>query len=233
MRTRTGMVVLICGFVVGALAIGLNAGAESRVRRPAPPPPAKPAGEPQSTRLQIDIFELSCTTDQLLALNLDQIGGGDASIEQIFERLTALGQTRILSRMDDVIALPGKANLTTGHRTPVVTDIVISSGGVVTPSVNYEDVGTIATVSGQWLDGESDVAQLQMNTEFSGVARSHIEIASKVKLSVFTECSVNKSLLARSGKPILTLTNLVPDPTDEEKRVTVYVVRTVVTRIKP
>ena len=232
MRVRVRTVVLICAFAVGALAVGLHAGAD---RRTPAPRPAQPVEKVESTRLQIDIFELSCTSDEFATLSLDQIGADDASVQQILERLAPLGQARLLSRMDDTIALPGEANLTTGHRMPSVTDVVVSKGGVVTPSVNYEDVGTIAEIKGKWLDadGEADVAQLQLSIEFSSVGRSHVERSSKVKLPMFAECSVNKSLLARSGKPILTLTNLLPDPTDKEKRVIVYVIRTVVTRVHP
>lgn len=234
MRARVGTVVLICAFAVGALAVGLNARAQSRARRPGPPPSTRPAGGLEPTRLQIDIFELSCTTDQLASLSLDQIGGDGASVEQVLGRLTALGQARVFARMDDVIALPGEAKLTTGHRAPVVQDIVLSKGGVAAPSVSYQEVGTVAEISGRWLDNEeSDQAQLQLSVEFSGIGRSHVQLSSDVKLPVFVECNVEKSLLARSGQPVLTLTNLIPDASDAEKRVTAYVVRTVVTRVSP
>jgi hypothetical protein len=221
------MVVLICGFVVGALAIGLNAGSEGRYRGS-----TQPAEQPQSTRLQIDIFELSCKADQLAKLSLDEIGANGASVEHILGRLTSLGQARVVVRMDDTIALPGEASLTTAQRTPVVTDVVLSKGGVVTPSVNYEEVGAIAEISGRWLGrDETDRAQLQLSVEFASVVHSHTEIGSKVKLPSFTECNLEKSLIVHSGKPVLTLTNLIPDPMDNENPLTAYVVRTVVTRL--
>jgi hypothetical protein len=244
MRAKVKAVAVLGVLGVLGIAAILQAGAEGRSPRPAAPRPvpvprpAKPAPKAEGTdptRVQIDVFELSCTTDQMATLDLNQIAADDASVAQVLERLNGVGQTRMLARMDDTIALPGEANVTTGHRAPVVTDVVVSGKGIVTPSVQYQEVGMIADVSGQWLggDGKPDLVQLLLSVEFSGIGRSHVEIASKTKLPMFSECSITKSLLVGSGKPVLTMTNLLPDPTDENKGVVVYVIRAVVTRVNP
>ena len=87
MRQRTAIVVTLSLALIGAWAAGLYAqNRERRSREPSPPPPrSTPAkavpipDEPgQPTRLQIDVFELTCTGDQLAALDLDKIVADDA-----------------------------------------------------------------------------------------------------------------------------------------------------------
>jgi len=238
MRARAKASAIFCVLGILGVAVVLQAGAEGRSAKPPVPRPARPALKAKGTaptRLQVDVFEISCTSEQFMTLDLDQVGADEAAAQQVLERLGAFGQARVLSRLDDVGALPGEIKIVAGHRAPVVQDVAVGKGRVVTPSVNYQEVGSIVEVSGQWVDTDEakNVAQLRLDVEFSGIGQSYVVLPSKIKLPVFSECSIEKSLLITSGKPVLTLMNLVANPTDEEKRVIAYVVRTVVTRIQP
>ena len=188
----------------------------------------------QLARAQFDVFELVTTSALLPGINLDAIGADHATPTDVLERLTAFGKASLLTRIDDRVAWPGESEITVGHRTPSVQDIVVSKDGKVTPSVSYEDVGAIANLSGEWIEhGETPLARVALKIEFSRIGESSVTLTNGVTLPQFIQAQIEKTLLTRSGEPTLTLANLMAAPTDESETLTVYVVRTVMTHLEP
>ena len=114
MPARRTVIVPVCVLLTAALTAGLYAQRRPErprtpSRRPAPRPTAEPGEKPsQPTRLQIDLFELVCTSDRLIRLNVDQLqrdrdGGKGLSSTEVLKQLGELGTARLLLRIDNVV----------------------------------------------------------------------------------------------------------------------------------
>lgn len=245
MREKTAIVVGLCVTILGVWAVGLYAsgsGSENKGRRTRTPTTSRPAPysltpmpipqEPgQTTRLQIDVFELICTSEQLAAFNLDTIVADDASPSVILDRLGKVGTARLLVRMDDTVNLLQRSRMTHGKQMPVIRDIVVSRGGTVTPSVNYQDVGFIADINGRWRENDSQWADIFCKLELSSIIQSSSEISSGVKLPSIVQFKVEKIMAIHNGKPTFTMSNGLPLPDDEQGTVNVALIRLQATRL--
>jgi len=238
MRQRTAIVVTLCAAFIGAWAIGLYAQNRDRPRPvPAPSPPRSGSDLPcpeepaQPTRLQIDVFELTCTGEQLAALDLDKIVADDAPPDVILKRLREVGSARLLVRTDDNVDLLQESSLTHGQRMPTVTDITVNKDGKTTPSVSYEDVGFIVNIKGRWREDDSPWADISCPMELSHVTNSSVEVSSGISLPAFTRFKVKKMVAVRNGKPVFTMSSSLPSPNDAQGTVNIALIRFQATRL--
>jgi len=233
MRQRTAIVVTLSVALIGAWAAGLYAqNRDRRSRTPCPEEPGQPSRlQGQPTRLQIDVFALTCTSEQLAALDLDKIIADDALPTVILKRLREVGTARLLVRTDDTVDLLQQSSLTHGQKMPTVTDITVSKGGTASPSVTYQDVGFIAKINGRWREDDSPWADISCQVELSHVTTSPVEVSSGITLPAFTEFNVKKMVAVQNGKPVFTMSNSLPSPDDEQGTVNVALVRFQATRL--
>ena len=249
MQSRTVSILSVSAILIGIVTIGLYAQNRSARQSPQPlqqpqPPQSqptpresrrtmeKPEGPPQPTRIQLDLFDLTCTTDKLAGLDTSQIGADQASSAQIIERLAKLGDAKHLMRVDNVVNLAGESNITQGVRKPIVKDVTMSKSGTVTPSVDYEEVGFIARFNGQWRDGSPDSrADMVCSIEMSGVNESGVQVASGVTLPTFNELSIRQAITIAGGVPVLILSNDMPISKDDKLVSHVTIVRLLLTRL--
>lgn len=234
MRRKTAIVIALGALIIGAWAAGLYASnSQDHDRSPrsqpvtrsrssrAMPIPDKPG---QPTRLQIDVFELTCTNAQVAALDLDTIIANDAKPSVILERLSKIGTTRLLVRMDDTVDLLQPSCLTHGKQIPIIRDIVVIKG-VQTPSFNYEDVGFIANINGRWRGNDSSWADIGCKLDLSNATQTSMEVASEIKLPAIIRFKVEKTMAVRNGKPVFTMSNGQPLPGDKQGMVNVILIR--------
>lgn len=252
MQARTASILSVSAILIGAITIGLYAQnkCSQQPPQPQPPPPPpqqpqppptpresrrtmeKPEGPPQPTRIQIDLFGLTCATDQLVKLDIDQIGADRASSAQVLERLAKFGDAKHLIRVDNVVNLAEESNITQGVRKPVVKDVTISKAGTTTPSVDYEEVGFIAEFKGQWRDGGPDSrSDIVCTIEMSGVNESGIQVASGVNLPTFNNMKIEQKMSLTGGVPVLILSNDLPISKDDKLVTHVTLVRLLLTRL--
>lgn len=197
-------------------------------RMPTPPAPETPA---QPTRLQIDVFELACTSETLAAFDLDKITTKNPAPAEVLARLAAVGKARLLARMDTTVDLTSPSNLTQSQRLPVVQDVAVNKEGKTTPSVTYQNVGVTSEIRGRWLDDKSDRGDFSYKLELSNVTPGVVEIANGVKLPIFVTLAGNANVATSSGVPVWTMASSLPAANDEKAAVTVTLARMVVTRL--
>lgn len=204
MRRGTWVLLSSCGAVLGLLAIGLPT--QDGVAQGRPSRSGVPEAEPaeQLTRLQLDVFELTCTYGQLARFELEEIGAGKPSTAEVLERLGRLGTARVMLRYDNVVHLPAENFVGTGMRVPAVEDMSVSSGGVITPSVSYEGVGFRGTISGHWFnEGDPMQAEIRFEIECSDLSEESVAIAEGVHVPVFAERLVAEGVrVLRSREPV-------------------------------
>ena len=250
MLTRRSIALSLGLLLTGAVSIGLygqtREGRRSRTQTHPTPPPGAAAesvcaaaepdrSTPQPTRVQIDLFELACTTDQLIKLNPDALYGADGegcSGAEVLKQLGEWGTARLLVRVDNVVDLAHESSLTHGKRVPTVQDMVVGTGGKVTPSVSYQQVGVRAKIRGMWHDCDGLArADLECAIELSSVTRSSTEIGAGVKLPVLGEFEIAQHIFVTSGKPVFIVSNDVPMPGDGPVQTVVTVLRLMATRL--
>ncbi|UCD28101.1 MAG: hypothetical protein JSV03_13550 [Planctomycetota bacterium] len=236
MRARTGIVLAICALLMGTVTIGLY-GQSKRSARPAPVPAARKSvktccGSSQPTRLRIDVFQLTCTSDQLVKLDLDSIGADRGSGAEVLQRLGESGDAKLLVRVDNVFDLTKESRIVNGVRRPIVQDVTIARGGKATPSVNYQDLGFIAEVVGNWRDDDlGNKADIRYEIELSGLTKSGVQVSSGVTLPAFNELKFEQTMTLTTDVPVLIMSSDLPVE-DEGKSITnVIVVRVVATRL--
>jgi len=240
MQTRR-VVVLICGVVITAVAVGLYgqnrvAGAVGASAAPA----QAGADFPQLTRLQVDVFELKCTNDALAGLDLYALGrGGDqagpaasrgAPVSEVLARLGQMGSARLAVRFDNFVDLLAGCRLVSGRSIPTVSNVTISAGGVIVPSVTYENVGFIAEVEGRWREGLDNVAEISFSVESSELSKKALDLGAGINLPTFDQFQSKQRCVARTGQPVMLACNSTSVPPDDKGRITVLVVRLVATR---
>jgi hypothetical protein len=236
MRAKTVTMVSVCAILVGAVTIGLHAqsrkGPSPSRGRPRPAAKAKECRPAQPTRIQIDLFDLACPTEQLVKLDLDQIGADQASASEILDRLGKLGDVKHLIRVDNIVDLTNESSINQGVRIPVVKDMTVSGSGQVTPSVSYENVGFIAEFTGQWRDGTArSRADVTCSIEVSGIQESGVQITSGVNLPTYNQMRIRQKMNLVGSVPVLILCNDVPITKDDKWRTHVTVVRLVMTKL--
>lgn len=210
-------------------ATAVPSGQPGQPPRTSPPPaPETPA---QPTRLQIDVFELACTSETLAAFDLGQITTKNPAPAEVLARLAPLGKARLLARVDNTIDLASPSNLMHSQRVPLLQDVNSNKEGKATPSVTYQNIGLTAEVRGRWLADKSDRAEFSYKLELSNLASSAVEVAKGVNLPVFVTISGNAGVAASSGLPVWTMASNLPAANDDKGAVTVTLVRLAVTRL--
>jgi hypothetical protein len=230
----------------GLAAAGAAAGslwsqrAEPRALAAVPVNP--PVARPQLTRLQVDLFELKCSPEQLLKLDLMELGGTPggpmkATPEQLLQRLGELGEARLAVRYDNFVDLVGGTHLVTGKSFPTVRDMSINASGVIVPSVSYQDVGFTVDLKGAWLDGsEPNLAFVDFILESSGPPADKVDIGmigkdTRLNLPVYDEFQSRQRVVARQGLPVLLACNDLSKAPRNADKVSVLVARLVATRL--
>lgn len=210
-------------------ATAVPSGQSGQPPRTSPPPaPETPA---QPTRLQFDVFELTCTSETLAAFDLDQITTKNPAPAEVLARLAPLGKARLLARVDTTVDLTSPSSLTQSQRLPVVQDVAVNKEGKATPNVAYQNVGITTEIRGRWVDDKTDRADFSYKLEMSNVAPGVVEVANGVKLPLFVTLSSNANVAATSGVPVWTMTSSLPAANDDKTAVTVMISRMVVTRM--
>ena len=181
--------------------------------------PAPLSGPMQSTRLQLEFYRITCAPQRLGDIDVDALT--TATPQEILDKLGALGEARILGRIDQVGNLVSGLKSTSGKRMPTTQNIVVREGKV-TPSVTYEEVGTICDIVGDWRDGTE--ASVNVSIEVSQVVKSPVVVAENVRLPAFETFKLDQQMAVESGKPVVLLTSdLTADLKDAES--TVLIVR--------
>jgi len=244
MRTRTVTVLSVFLILIGAVSVGLYAQGRTARDKEAKPQPvpvrtytrAKAVKQPkqpaQPTRVQIDLFDLACTTDRLTKLDAEKIGANRASGAEVLKRLGEVGDAKHLIRVDTVVDLTEESSITHGKRRPVVKDMNVSKSGQATPGVDYEEVGFIAEFRGNWQDCDAGVrADVQFDIELSDVIEGGVDIAHKVKLPAFKELKFDHAMRLANEIPVVLLSSDLPIEIDGKPTTHVTVIRLVFTRL--
>lgn len=185
------------------------------------------------TRVQLDVFELTCSYDQLASFELDRIGAGRPTATEVTQRLEEFGDARVLLRYDNVVDLIQETTISNGLHVPAIENIAISGDDTIVPSVNFERVGFSTSLSGLWLDDHDPVqARISLRMECSGVADANMRVAENVDVPVFIQrFMAEESRVLRSGEPIWIACNELNLRPNEDGTVTMTVVRLTATRL--
>jgi type II secretion system protein D len=119
----------------------------------------------------------------------------------LFRALQTEGRLEVLSRPSIMVRDNEKANITVGERVPTVQDIVVSSAGVVTPSVTYEEIGIILGVTP--IINPDGFVNLDITPEISAIGTSTVTVASGVTLPTFTTRKAETAVTVKDGETII------------------------------
>ncbi|GMU21104.1 MAG: hypothetical protein AMXMBFR13_11980 [Phycisphaerae bacterium] len=191
-----------------------------------------PSAGPSS--VQVELFTASCDPQKLTALDLSDLNQRAPSGAEILETLEACGEAYQLGGLDASFDLSAGFKSTSGQRVPSVQDVNVSSTGMVTPSVTYEEVGTIITIKpGRWRHDSGDwAADVMMEIQASAIGKSGVEVAAGVTLPTFTQFEVERQVNVVSGRPQYLFASGAPSPPGLDGRASVCVVRLVLTRLE-
>lgn len=229
--------------IVGVVTLTIQAqerGVRGRAAQPAPAGnlESRDVGLPaQSTRLQIDVFELMCTHDQLLEVSSDRLEGGQDGVDsltgaQLLEALQAFGEARVLFHADNTVELRHSSIVRRGQRVPVVQDVVVTADGTRTPSVTYQQQGMIAKVEGVWRPEPSPaIAHLSLELDLTSITDTQVQVSDDVSLPAFHSLKLAQDLWVESGRPVVILGNDFPVVDQHGGRTVVLIVRVAATRL--
>lgn len=223
----------------GAMSAG-QAGLQSAAIGAGPAIPA--VQRPQLTRLQIDLFELHCSADQLLRLDLMELGRNGntpmaAPPEEILTRLNLLGHARLAVRYDNFVDIASGTRLVSGVSVPTVNQVATTGTGVVVPAVNYEPLGFAISVKGSWLDEtQPNLGYIDFAVENSGLSGQQMDLGlvgegAGIKLPVYQQFKSTQTVVARQGLPVLLACNDLSKSPMEGDVVPVLIARLVATRL--
>jgi hypothetical protein len=256
MWKKPALVLACAGLCVALLVSGLHATdgpagsipvAAQLAQAPAPTPPAPPTRravgvargeysliEPgegdQRARVQLEMFQLTCSNQRLVEIDMDPLA--EMAPGGLAKALAEHGDVQLVTRLDDQLDLRGKLSLKLGSRVPTVTQTVVSAKGTVTPSVSYDDVGTVLEIRGAWLEEDGDRADLDLSIEASLIGRGPAMpgMSEGVSLPTFNQFRLQKMLSVRSGRPVLMLASQQALAGDGD-RTSVLFVRLTATRL--
>ncbi len=234
MPKRTWILLVTAGLFLTATLVSLWGRADAADVISVGDQPATPS-DPLAhlTRLQIDVFELSCTSAQLAEFNLDQVGQGNPGAPEVVKRLGQLGTARVLLRYDNIVDLAANTSVGTGMQVPAVKDIVLGSDGNFAPSVAYESIGFTGVINGLWVDTVDPFqAQINMRFECSDLSDKNLRVADKADIPMFTQrLLIEQTRMLKSGEPTwLSCNDLhLSAPPNAETKLTV--IRLVATRL--
>ena len=119
----------------------------------------------------------------------------------LIRALQTEGRLEVLSRPAILVQDNQEANITVGERVPTVQDLTVSAGGLVTPSVSYEDVGIILDVKP--IINPDGFVNLEISPEISSIGTSSVSVATGVTLPTFTERSAETSVTVKDGETVI------------------------------
>ena len=237
MPLHRGISLCLSALLIGACISDVHAQTRRRARPAPPPPPAPSADKPsQATRLQIDVFQLATTGDQLVRLNVDQLSvdqgtGKPLAAAEVLKRLGELGTARLSVRIDTVADLSAEIELVCGKRVPTIAGMNIRKGGKSVPSVNYEDVSFRASIIGSWREGTAPaVGHIQCGIRFSTAVPSSVDVGEGVTLPTLANFNIEQKVRLISARPVLIVANDMAVPTDPKGQTSVMVIRLTATR---
>jgi type II secretion system protein D len=135
----------------------------------------------------------------------------------LLRALQSEGRLEVLSRPAILVQDNQDANITVGERVPTVQDITVSSAGVVTPSVTYEEVGIILDVTP--IINPDGYVNMQITPEISAIGTSSVTVASGVSLPTFTERSAETTVTVKDGETIIIGGLITSRENDSENKV--------------
>jgi len=118
----------------------------------------------------------------------------------LFHAMQQEGRLEILSRPSIMAQDNQEANITVGEQVPVITDVVVTSG-VVTPSVNYQDVGVILNVTP--IVNPDGYVSMEIAPEISAIGTSSVSVGSGVTLPTFTQRKAETTVTVKDGETII------------------------------
>lgn len=155
---------------------------------------------------------------------LGQSGGAGISFtvtgedfDFLFHALQAEGQLEVLSRPSIMVQDNQDAEITIGQRVPTVQDVVVSSSGVVTPSVTYEKVGVILKVTP--IVNADGYVNLEVSPEVSQIGQSPVTISTGVSLPTFDERSAKTTVTVKDGETVIIGGLITSNETKSESKV--------------
>ncbi|HOW68999.1 MAG TPA: secretin N-terminal domain-containing protein [Phycisphaerae bacterium] len=135
----------------------------------------------------------------------------------LFHALQAEGQLEVLSRPSIMVQDNQDAEITIGQRVPTVQDVVVSSSGVVTPSVTYEKVGVILKVTP--IVNADGYVNLEVSPEVSQIGQSPVTISTGVSLPTFDERSAKTTVTVKNGETVIIGGLITSNETKSESKV--------------
>ncbi len=232
---RTAALVLTVAVTLTAFSLAQQPGAT--------PPPAPPAGRPgmappgpprvpraanrptpstpdprQETDMAVEVVQVVCKLKQLPEIDIKPLSAEKLSSTELLKKLGEYGEARMLLRTEQRCNFTSSVKITTGRRVPTVQDISITKDGKVTPSVTYQEVGTIIEFVGGWTDEDAgERCGLNCEIEASTVGKAGIKVASGVQLPTFDQLKINTSVSLTSGQPVVMMTNDYPSAARKAK----------------
>jgi hypothetical protein len=240
------MLVLVGTLAVGAVAVAVYAQSSlvPAIRRSvgAVSSSATEQVRPQLTRLQVDLFELKCTREELLKLDLMELGKGKdgpmkASVQEVLERLKQIGDASLAVRYDNFVDLVAGTRMATGKSVPTITNTSLSGSGIVVPTVQYDAVGFTLELKGAWLDqSEPTMANIDLKVESSSLSPEGVPVGfvgnvANLKLPVYDQFVSDQRIVARQGLPVLLACNDMSKVPPSDGKVPMLIARLVATRL--
>lgn len=156
----------------------------------------------QMTRVQLDVFQVTMTTAEMVQFDLDALVEGQPSPAQLLQKLGA-DRTRLAFRFDQEIDLSQEFKFLQGDRVPVVTSLNVNSKGQVTPTISYDEVGYRLRFEGCWgVVEDSPILSLTMQMDYSQVGKSAVKTANDTPLPQFTKVDADRTLSMKPGQPL-------------------------------
>ncbi len=124
------------------------------------------------------------------------------------------GRLEVLSRPALLVQDNEEASIDVGERVPVVTDLAVTGNGVVTPSVEYQDVGVKLEVKP--IINPDGFVNLEISPEISALATSSVSIGSGVTLPIITQRKAKTAVTVKDGETII-IGGLITSRTNESE----------------
>ncbi len=183
------MRVIVCTVATGSLSLCLTGCAD-------------PAGPPSSVRFRASIYEVRLAEADVH--KLEMTADMRANLQA---RLQALGSTKVLYKVDEVIDLADEARMTVSARVPFVTGVRMSESGKEIRSVQYQPVGAVYKVSGEPVSGSrGKLLDVRLKVELSAVTESQTKVAAGVAAVTLRQAKLGHSGRVKLGRPIVMLT---------------------------
>ncbi|UCD28865.1 MAG: hypothetical protein JSV03_17610 [Planctomycetota bacterium] len=119
----------------------------------------------------------------------------------LLRALQTEGRLEILSRPSILVQDQKEASITVGESIPIVKDFNVASTGSVTPSVDYQDVGIILTVTP--IISPDGYVNMEIFPEISSIGTSSIPVAAGVNLPILNERKAETAVTVKDGETII------------------------------